>query len=384
MKIDRVHFYTKDAPSSKDWFVGNVGFKAIDNSNIIYNNYYGSHTRTEVITLNSVCLVLQSPLTNSSPVARYLDSHPSGVGDIVFRVKDIGAIIDRARYLGLEVLQDMETVRSKRGKFRTAKIQGWGDLHHTLIEDPKERDINPRNFNSYITDIDHIVLNVAAGKLNLAVKLYQELFGFKIQQSFKIQTPRSGLYSQALIDDSGTVQFNINEPTSNNSQIQQFIDLNRGSGIQHLALRSQNLIADVARMQDNLVEFLKIPRAYYSDSLNRLSNLSPQEWQAIIKQQILVDSDSANMRSLTNAVAHGGDPHRESGICPLTQSISSRKDRAASLLMQIFTQPIFEQPTFFLEFIERRQQAQGFGEGNFQALFEAVEREQVKTRIKYN
>ena len=350
MKIDRVHFYTRDATNTKDWFVRNVGFKAIDSTNNIDRN---SYTRAEVIVLNSVCLVLESPLGSNSPVARYLDSHPSGVADIVFQVEDVRGIINRAQYLGLEILQDIKTVRSVKGEFRTAKIQGWGDLQHTLIENVTQRcdrssDINP-NFNSYITDIDHVVLNVAAGKLNSAVKLYQDLFGFKIQQSFDIQTTTSGLYSQALIDDTGTVQFNINEPTSNNSQIQEFIDRNNGSGIQHLALRSQNLIADVERMQRNKVGFLTIPKTYYSDRLNQLTNLDAREWQAIVKRQILVDSDSTNMRSL---------------------------------LMQIFTQPIFEQPTFFLEFIERRQQAKGFGRGNFKALFEAVETEQNQIKIK--
>jgi len=349
MKIDRVHFYTRDVPNTKDWFIRNVGFKAIDSSNIVDNN---SHTLSEVIALHSVCLVLESPLTSSSPVARYLDSHPSGVADIVFRVEDLQIIIARARYLGLEVLQDIETVCLGQGEFKTAKIKGWGNLHHTLIETREsepgylsESDIC--NFNSHITDIDHIVLNVAAGKLKSAVQLYQNLFCFKIQQSFDIQTTTSGLYSQALIDDSGTVQFNINEPTSANSQIQEFIELNNGSGIQHLALRSQNLIADVEQMQNKEVEFLTIPQTYYSDRLHQLTSLSATEWQAIVKQQILIDSDSTNI---------------------------------PSLLMQIFTQPIFEQPTFFLEFIERRQQAKGFGQGNFKALFKAIEREQTKTQ----
>ncbi|MCC0178321.1 4-hydroxyphenylpyruvate dioxygenase [Waterburya agarophytonicola K14] len=348
MKIDRIHFYTRDAAKIKDWFTRNVGFNVIGNSN-------NQHTHTEVISLNSACLVFSSPLTKNSPVASYLNSHPSGVGDITFRVKDIQSIVDRAYDLGLNILQDPQTYKSDRGIFRAAQIQGWKSLRHTLIEETDnnldycfstlnlESQQAISNSSSQITDIDHVVLNVAAGKLNSAVKLYQDLFGFKIQQSFNIQTPTSGLYSQALIDDSGAVQFNINEPTSNTSQIQEFIDLNHGSGIQHLALRSQNLIADVQRMQDKDLAFLTIPQIYYNQ-LDRGINLSPQEWQAIAREQILVDCDRNNPRSL---------------------------------LMQIFTQPIFEQPTFFLEFIERRQQAQGFGKGNFKALFEAVEREQI-------
>ncbi len=345
MKIDHVHFYTRNAARTRDWFIQNVGFKAI-------GNCINQHTHTEIIVLNSCFLVFSSPLTSASPVAEYLNSHPCGVVDIAFRVKDLAGIINRSRCLGIKLLQKIQLDQSSQGSFKSARIAGWNDLQHTLIEVRDdydyclpnlqiERYATASHFQSHITNIDHVVLNVAQGKLNLAVKLYQALFKFQVQQSFDIQTSKSGLISQALIDDAGKVQFNINEPTSANSQIQEFIDLNGGSGIQHLALRSQNLIADVARMQGQL-PFLSVPQAYYSKLQTSLP-LSVEEQQAIAEQQILVDSDRHNPQSL---------------------------------LMQIFTQPIFEQPTFFLEFIERRQEAQGFGQGNFKALFEAVEKEQ--------
>jgi 4-hydroxyphenylpyruvate dioxygenase len=145
------------------------------------------------------------------------------------------------------------------------------------------------------------------------------------------------------------VQFNINQPTTANSQIQEFIDLNGGSGIQHLALRSQNLIADVAQLHQGDLKFLPVSPTYYHN-LKPWQSLSSSERIAVAQQQILVDSDSTS--------ATLGDR-----VFP------------QSLLMQIFTQPIFEQPTFFLEFIERRHSATGFGQGNFQSLFEAVEKQ---------
>ena len=351
MKIDHVHFYTRNAARTRDWFIHNVGFKAI-------GNCITQHTRTEVIALNSAFLVLSSPLNSTSPVARYLKSHPSGVVDIAFRVKDIAKIIERACGLSVEILQDIQQGKCTTGGFKYAKIAGWNCLQHTLIEagdrlgyclpnfQLKQHQNIPR-YESKVTNIDHVVLNVAKGKLNSAVKLYRALFNFQVQQSFEIQTNKSGLSSQALIDEAGEVQFNINEPTSANSQIQEFIDLNHGSGIQHLALRSLNLIADIARMQQRDLKFLAVPRAYYSQ-LESLP-LNSEEQEAIADLQILVDRD----RSLPQ-----------------------------SLLMQTFTRPIFEQPTFFLEFIERRQEAKGFGGGNFQALFEAVERAQENRTLK--
>ena len=350
MKIDSVHFYTRNAPRTRDWFIYNVGFKAI-------GNCIDRHTHTELIALNSVFFILSSPLNSASPVAQYLKLHPSGVVDIAFRVKNITEIIDRADRLGV-ILQNIQQKRSNERNFKYAKIAGW-KVQHTLIE--ASDDVSyclPFEFKQYqnanccefeITNIDHVVLNVAKDKLDSAVKLYQTLFNFQVQQSFEIQTNKSGLTSQALIDKTGGVQFNINQPTSPHSQIQEFIDLNCGSGIQHIALRSRNLIADMTQMQQRDLKFLDVPQAYYQ-KLESLS-LSTADKTAIAKLQILVDRD---------------------------------RHFPESLLMQIFTAPIFEKPTFFLEFIERRREAKGFGQGNFKALFEAVEREQEKRVLSGN
>jgi 4-hydroxyphenylpyruvate dioxygenase len=349
MKIDHVHFYVRNAIKTSNWLIRNVGFQRIGNS-------ISQHTYTELIALNAAYFVISSPLNALSPVAQYLQHHPEGVADIALRVSNLAVTMDRSRRLEVEIIQDIRLHQSSQGTFKFAKISGWNDLHHTLIETKAEQDyclpldLQPAELDrpqkSYLTDIDHVVLNVSKGALEPAVKRYQELFELKIQQSFNIQTASSGLTSQALIDQEGDLQFNINQPATANSQIQEFIEFNRGSGIQHLALRSQNLIADVAQLHQGELEFLAIPPTYY-DHLPSLSALTGQERVAIAQQQILVDSDQA-------------DPE--------------------SLLMQIFTQPILEEPTFFLEFIERRNSAQGFGKGNFTSLFEAVERQSAKIK----
>jgi 4-hydroxyphenylpyruvate dioxygenase len=355
MKIDHIHFYTSNATKTSNWLIRNVGFQKI-------GTCVNQHTRTELIALNSTYFVISSPLNFTSPVAQYLNHHPAGVADIAFRVKNLAATIDRSRCLGIKIVQDIQLKESPQGSFKFAKVMGWRDLQHTLIEtsepldyclpldlEPLQADSDHQSQGNYITHIDHVVLNVAQGKLEPAVKLYQELFNFEVQQSFKIQTEKSGLTSQALIDPAGEVQFNINQPTTANSQIQEFIDLNGGSGIQHLALRSQNLIADVAQLHQGDLKFLPVSPTYYHN-LKPWQSLSSSERIAVAQQQILVDSDSTS--------ATLGDR-----VFP------------QSLLMQIFTQPIFEQPTFFLEFIERRHSATGFGQGNFQSLFEAVEKQ---------
>ena len=330
MKIAWVHFYVEDAIKTKDWFVNNIGFQPI------YSDH-NNHTHTEAIAYNSVFFLISSPLDSVNPVASYLNSHPSGVVDIAFQIEDINSIVAKAEGLGIEILQSPQMGRKQ------VQIAGWGSLRHTLIESYEHLAQMPSN-DQAIIDIDHVVLNVPVGQLTEAVDFYRTLLGFEIQQTFDIQTTRSGLYSQALIDRSSKVQFNINEPTSPTSQIQEFLDFNHGAGIQHLALRSQDLIDIVARMRHKDITFLSVPETYYKQ-LARVDNISPSEWLAIKQQQILLESD---------------------------------RNIPESLLMQIFTQPIFARPTFFLEFIERRNNAKGFGKGNFQALFEAVEREQVK------
>ncbi len=354
MKIDRICFYVADAAKTSNWLIHHLGFQLIE-------TYQDNNTYTQAITNQGIYFVISSPLNSCSPVARYLEFHPEGIVDVTFCVSDLQSILDRAAKLGVKILQPLH----KQDKIKYARIAGWDSLEHTLIEYPAniswcdglsnrvsidsgELQTQPKPKLDLI-GIDHIVLNVARGKLHQAVAYYQALFDFKIQQTFKIQTPRSGLYSEALVDSTRQVQFNINEPTSSNSQIQEFIEINRGAGIQHLALRSHHIIETVAQMRSLGVKFLPIPPAYYTSLQQRLKldsiSISDSEFQKIVQEGILVDW-------------HQAQPE--------------------SLLKQIFTQPILDKPTFFLEIIERRHNAQGFGEGNFQALFEVVEREQSK------
>ncbi len=353
MEIAYVHFYTRNAAETSNWFIRNLDFQAIAKS---LDNY----TQTEIIASNSVFLLISSPLNSLSPVFRYLQAHPPGVADIAFKVNSLEAVIEKAKDLGVKILRFPQIQKINRGKIKAAKIAGWDSLEHTLIETSGDEPISflpldkerqtaiARKSSSGIIDIDHIVLNVAAGELKAAAVWYQSLFGLQVRQSFEIKTAYSGLYSEALADASGKVQFNLNEPTSAGSQIQEFLDFNGGSGIQHIALRCDNLIDAINYMRSREVSFLAIPKAYYRQIEQKLGDrlsLSKREWQAIEQAEILIDW---------------------------------QRDRPQSLLMQTFTQPIFERPTFFLEFIERKQQAKGFGEGNFQALFEAVEREQSR------
>ncbi len=353
MKIDHVHFYVEDAKVWRDWFVHHLGFQAVADRSSSF------HTCTEVVKSGAVCFFLSSPLLSTSPVAEFLRQYPPGVADVAFAVEDVEAAIALAQKHGATILKPIQERQIGTAFLKCGKIAAWGGLTHTLIERSlvsshpslvfdKGQMTNDNTF----TAIDHVVLNVAVGELDRAVAWYENILDFQPQQAFKIKTNRSALHSQVMVSRNGSVQLPINEPASSNSQIQEFLDVNRGPGIQHIALRTTNLVSAIAQFRASGLSLLSVPQTYYSQLKQRPGlTLSPLELEAIAQQEILVD-----WQEYTSL--EGGN--------------------TAPLLLQIFTQPIFEQPTFFFEFIERRFQAQGFGEGNFRALFEAIESEQIK------
>lgn len=361
MKIDHIHFYVEDAKALCNWFVRTLGFQLVASGE-------NDHTCTEAIASGSVCFVLSSPLTSTSPVAQFLRRHPSGVADIAFLVQDVEASMDRAVRAGAKVLQPMQQQQQAGGWVKWGTIAAWGSLTHTLIETTGDasfvrsqkalkvdkldivgsniQSANLAQDNDLFTEIDHVVLNVAAGDLERVVTWYENTLGFIPQQTFAIQTERSALYSTVMVHPDGYVKLPVNEPASANSQIQEFLDVNKGPGIQHIALQTVNIVQAIALLRQRGLLFLPVPSTYYTQLRQRsLLQMEEAEFQEIAREQILVDWQD---------------------------------DKPQSLLLQIFTQPIFGQPTFFFELIERRLQAPGFGEGNFRALFEAIEREQLK------
>ncbi|MDJ0738023.1 MAG: 4-hydroxyphenylpyruvate dioxygenase [Nostocaceae cyanobacterium] len=351
MKIDRIHFYVENAKFWRDWFVHHLGFQPIPTSTNL------PHTCTELVKSGSVCFLLSSPLSSQSPVAKFLRQHPPGVADVAFTVENVEAAIALAQLRNAQIIQPVQQYHDGSKTIKWCQIAGWGSLTHTLIERNIHQITNnssiSKSIESPFTAIDHVVLNVEAGDLKHAVAWYENIFDFQPQQTFNIQTEYSGLHSQVMVSPNRSVQLPINEPTSSNSQIQEFLNANQGSGIQHIALRTSNLVSAITKFRAAGLSLLPPPPSYYSLLPQRPGfNLSLEELRAIAQQEILVDWN---------------------------------QDAPEATLLQIFTQPIFPQPTFFLEFIERRSQATGFGEGNFRALFTAMEQEQIKrTSLQYS
>lgn len=342
MEIDCIHFYVVNAKDTRDLLIQQMGLRDLGNR--------VSEDTIEYLVGNAHLLFsIASPLNSASPVAKYLQDHPSGVKGISFQVPDLAAMRHRVDRLGLEVL----SASTDRSELPYLKIQGWGSIEHTFIQSlPTSTTAtivggasHRENRQDLITGIDHLVLNVATGELDAAALWYQNLFEFQVQQTFDIQTQTSGLTSKALISACGKIRFNINQPSSNNSQIQDFLDRNHGAGIQHIALQTNDIFTTIDRMRQQQLAFLEIDPTYYRQlqikaQTSQNSALTATEWHQLQNLQILADWSEASPEAV---------------------------------LLQIFTQPIFESPTFFFEIIERRNRAKGFGRGNFQALFEAIE-----------
>lgn len=374
MNIDHICFYVKDAIVTRDWFIQKLGFRSVGSS-------VSGGRAIEIVNTGSIYFVLCAAVSADSPVATFLQDHPSGVADLAFGVEDIDTAIAHAIQHGATLLQPLQIQVQAQGTLKWATLKAWGDLTHTLLERrgittllpqstgslanvrvasshfkktlpsiPPERDTASA---SLFTGIDHVVLNVAAGELAQAVTWYERVLGFQPQQSFAIQTTYSALCSRVMRHPSSGMQLPINEPASPNSQIQEFLEVNRGPGVQHVALETTDLVQAIAQLRRQL-SLIHVPTTYYAQLRQRSGIALPDAMiQQLEERQILADWQQGTHQAL---------------------------------LLQTFTQPIFDEPTFFFELIQRQaigdsdrsERAQGFGEGNFRALFEAIEAEQMK------
>jgi 4-hydroxyphenylpyruvate dioxygenase len=177
------------------------------------------------------------------------------------------------------------------------------------------------------------------------VHYYERVFGMTEMIHFSdeaISTEYSALMSKVVTDGTGRLKFPINEPAEGKrkSQIEEYIEYYRGAGAQHIALASRDIVGCVTQLRAAGVEFLTIPEEYYDEVPERIGE---------------IEEDLADLRRL--------------GI------LVDRDDEG--YLLQIFTKPLGDRPTIFFEIIERHG-SRGFGEGNFKALFEAIEREQER------
>jgi 4-hydroxyphenylpyruvate dioxygenase len=357
MEFNHLHLFVDNVALWRDRFVHTWGGQATDWST-------PAGALGVLVHLGQVPILITAPQTQGDAVATYLTQHPAGLGDVAFRVTNLAHTLDQVRQAGGQVLTPVQTDDQGRGCW--GQIQGWGTLRHTLVQSDQVETWVPGqpvgetvgrptdSSTRFINQIDHAVLNVPPGQLTDAVNWYVSQLGFQPQQQFNIDTAWSGLRSQVLAHPHGRAQLPINEPATPNSQVQEFLDWNCGAGIQHVALHTRDILQTVQQLKQAGVTFLEVPDRYYTALPQRQGYEADAPLEAAIARlKILVDWET-----------------------PLPQA----------RLLQTFTQPFLDIPTLFFEIIQRqsvhlngvKQCAQGFGERNFQALFEAIEQEQRK------
>ncbi|WP_370188591.1 4-hydroxyphenylpyruvate dioxygenase [Aeromicrobium sp.] len=310
-----------------------------------------------VLQGGAVRFVLCGAVDPDSTIADHQRAHGDGVVDIALEVPDVDRCVEHARAQGATVLEEPHDVTDEHGTVRRAAIATYGDTRHSLVDRSRysgpylpgfvERRTTAVRHDAVFQALDHVVGNVELGHMDEWVDFYHRVMGFTNMAEFigdDIATDYSALMSKVVASGNHRVKFPLNEPAiaRKKSQIDEYLEFYRGPGAQHLALATADILAAVDALRERGVEFLATPDSYYTDPELRARigevRVPIEELQ---RRGILVDRD-------------------EDGY-----------------LLQIFTKPLGDRPTVFFELIERHGSL-GFGKGNFQALFEAIEREQAK------
>jgi 4-hydroxyphenylpyruvate dioxygenase len=354
-KIDHVRFFDGNARQSAYFYRNAYGFDVVA--------YAGLETKVRheagyVLRQGDITFVLVSPLRASHPDAQRLLLHGDGVADIALEVDDVRASYNLAVERGAVGVKGPTRLEDEFGVYDYATIRAYGDTTHTFVNrdryngvfSPGFTPIDPARYNpatyhpTGLKAIDHIVGNVEEGKMNEWVEFYGKVLGFSQLVSFDdkdISTEYSALMSKVVQGGNGRVKFPINEPAKGRrrSQIEEYIDFYGGAGVQHIALATDDIIKTVRALRANDVSFLRVPKTYYEMLPDRIGVIN-EDLNELAELGILVDRDDEGY------------------------------------MLQIFTKPVQDRPTLFFEIIQR-EGSKSFGKGNFKALFEAIERDQM-------
>lgn len=354
---DYVEFYVGNAKQAAHYYKTAFGYQSLAYAGL----ETGVRDRTSyVLAQGKIRLVLTTALISDSEIGEHVKKHGDGVKVIALWVEDARQAFIETTKRGAKVYLDPTVESDEFGEVVRAGIYTYGETVHLFVErknysgtflpgyKPWTSDYNPEPLG--LKFIDHMVGNVGWNQMNTWVKWYEDVMGFVNFLSFddkQIHTEYSALMSKVMSNGNGRIKFPINEPAKGNkrSQIEEYLDFYEGSGVQHIAVATDDIISTVTKLRARGVEFLSAPpKAYYEDIPNRLGThmeMMKEDISVLQSLAIMIDAD-------------------EDGY-----------------LLQIFTKPVEDRPTLFYEIIQRMG-AKGFGAGNFKALFESIEREQEK------
>jgi len=308
-----------------------------------------------VVEQGDIRLVLTTGLRADNEVTQFASRHGDGARDIALQVPSADDAYRNAVQRGARGITEPQWVEDEFGRVELSSIGTYGEVVHTFVNRKDYAGPYLPGYKSTVENghvdqgvglkaFDHVVGNVELGRMNTWVEFYERVFGMTNIVHFgddQIQTEYSALMSKVMADGSGKIKFPINEPAEGKrkSQIEEYLEFNHAPGVQHIAMQSEDIVGTVGQLKERGVLFLDTPDAYYEDVEGRVGEIT-ENYADLERLKILADRD-------------------EDGY-----------------LLQIFTKTAQDRPTVFFEVIERHG-ATTFGEGNFKALFESIEREQA-------
>ncbi|XP_036381662.1 4-hydroxyphenylpyruvate dioxygenase [Megalops cyprinoides] len=360
VKFHHVTFWVGNAKQAAVFYCDKMGFEPLA--------YKGLETGSRevvshVIRQDKILFVFESALNpGNEEIGEHLVKHGDSVKDIAFQVEDCDFLVKKAKERGAVIVREPWVEQDEYGKVKYAIVQTYGDTTHTFIEylgpykglflpgyrAPLFKDpLLPKLPPGCLSFIDHIVGNQPDDKMVPVSDWYQKCLIFHRFWSIddkQIHTQYSALRSIVVTNYEETIKMPINEPApgKRKSQIQEYVDYNGGPGVQHIALNTSNIIQAIINLRARGMDFLSAPDTYYDTLREKLKSAKIKVKEDLDKLQelkILVDFDDKGY------------------------------------LLQIFTKPVQDRPTLFLEVIQRHNHF-GFGAGNFKSLFEAIEKDQ--------
>ncbi|MDP9024233.1 MAG: 4-hydroxyphenylpyruvate dioxygenase [Candidatus Eremiobacteraeota bacterium] len=350
---DYVEFYTGNAKQAAHYYMSAFGFDQVA--------YAGpetgiKHRVSYVLQQNNLRFVITASLQPDDDIAKHVALHGDGVKDIAIVVDDCKAAYEQAIAGGATSVLAPQERKDGDGRIVQATIATYGDTVHSFIQrDGYKGAFMPGFVAAHrslpgakrpdLRYIDHCVGNVGWGEMDAWGDFYANVFGFSQLVSFDdkdISTEYTALKSKVMTDPRHQVKFPINEPAhgKKKSQIEEYLDFYRGSGVQHIAIRTDDIVATIDALRENGVEFLDTPSSYYDELEARVGKID-EALDVLRDRRILVDRDDLGY------------------------------------MLQIFTKPLQDRPTVFFEIIQRKGSL-SFGKGNFKALFVSIEKEQEK------
>jgi 4-hydroxyphenylpyruvate dioxygenase len=350
---DHVELWVGNAKQSSYFYEHAFGFRPVA--------YAGPETgirdrASYVLEQGDARFVVSSALRPDHEIARHAHMHGDGVKDVAFRIPDATEAYRQALQRGARGVDEPRWLEDEHGRVELASIGTYGETIHTFVnrEDyagpylPGYRAIESGDgqvpLGVGLKLIDHVVGNVELGRMNHWVEFYERCLGFRELTHFTdeaISTEYSALMSKVMMGGDGRFKLPINEPAEGKrkSQIEEYLEFFGGPGVQHIAFATDDIVSTVESLRERGIRFLNTPDSYYEDVGDRVGEIE-EDWAALRRLKILADRDDEGY------------------------------------LLQVFTKTAQDRPTLFFEVIERHG-AVGFGEGNFKALFEAIEREQA-------